>query len=557
MAIQQIDRGTAGNPNDRFKIGTALDTAQANDDYLDSVNTVADLALLSLSVGDVKRTKGCLSIGDGGHGQFIVTAASGTPDGYSRVLLANGNHAVLQGDFNVLQFGGASTAAIQRAIDAVHALGGGNVLVPLATYTLVASNLSETYDNFGVAVPASDCSIILRAGVHLAGEEGARPVFTSENAGLILVAPIAPIDSGLHNIEIDGGWSPGDPGAGHGVFVLGTEGGADISCVGFIVENVKVSNVASYGVALQNGSPKNCSIINVEVENTGADGIDLKARSDVSTEPTGNICENIRVKNHNLRVDGSAGIDVRGIWQLKNVTVTEFGGDPAKTYVGVRFRTKPPVTDAYNLAAARSTLNGFYIRPAAGTTGLVIDGIQSGSDDVHISNGTIVSAKIGVRLFGNVNGSATRNHIVNVGCLDSTEYGMKFETGVTYTTVTNCSTKGSTTAGYRNEAQYTTYVNCTATDTTTISTSGGAGPTQVTVACNFSADGNISIYQVTSGRVAMEAKGSSTDIDIAMLPKGAGRMRFGTYTASADAPVSGYIEIKDTSGVVRKLAIIS
>lgn len=71
-------------------------------------DTVAALALASTQVGVVVRTKGCLSIGDGGHGTFIVEAASGTPDGYSRVLLANGLHAVLQpvnGCVDIHQFG--------------------------------------------------------------------------------------------------------------------------------------------------------------------------------------------------------------------------------------------------------------------------------------------------------------------------------------------------------------------------------------------------------------------------------------------------------------------
>ena len=53
------------------------------------------------------------------------------------------------------------------------------------------------------------------------------------------------------------------------------------------------------------------------------------------------------------------------------------------------------------------------------------------------------------------------------------------------------------------------------------------------------------------------ANGSDTNIDIRLVPKGTGRVRFGTLTASADAPVSGYIEIVDSGGTVRKLAVIT
>jgi hypothetical protein len=52
------------------------------------------------------------------------------------------------------------------------------------------------------------------------------------------------------------------------------------------------------------------------------------------------------------------------------------------------------------------------------------------------------------------------------------------------------------------------------------------------------------------------AEGSASNIDIVFNPKGSGLTRFGTYTAGATSVV-GYIQIKDFSGVVRKLAVIS
>jgi hypothetical protein len=50
--------------------------------------------------------------------------------------------------------------------------------------------------------------------------------------------------------------------------------------------------------------------------------------------------------------------------------------------------------------------------------------------------------------------------------------------------------------------------------------------------------------------------GTDTNIDLALTPKGTGNVRFGTRTASADAPVTGYLEIKDSGGTIRRLAII-
>jgi len=53
------------------------------------------------------------------------------------------------------------------------------------------------------------------------------------------------------------------------------------------------------------------------------------------------------------------------------------------------------------------------------------------------------------------------------------------------------------------------------------------------------------------------AEGSDANIDLDLRSKGTGRIRMGTHVANADAPISGYIEIKDTSGSIRKLAVIS
>jgi hypothetical protein len=51
--------------------------------------------------------------------------------------------------------------------------------------------------------------------------------------------------------------------------------------------------------------------------------------------------------------------------------------------------------------------------------------------------------------------------------------------------------------------------------------------------------------------------GTDTNIDLALTPKGTGNVRFGTYTASMALTVQGYIEIKDSGGTVRKLAVIA
>jgi hypothetical protein len=65
------------------------------------------------------------------------------------------------------------------------------------------------------------------------------------------------------------------------------------------------------------------------------------------------------------------------------------------------------------------------------------------------------------------------------------------------------------------------------------------------------------IASLTNTPVQINASGGDTNIDLQLTPKGTGRVRFGTLTANADAPITGYIEVKDAGGTVRKLAVIT
>jgi hypothetical protein len=56
---------------------------------------------------------------------------------------------------------------------------------------------------------------------------------------------------------------------------------------------------------------------------------------------------------------------------------------------------------------------------------------------------------------------------------------------------------------------------------------------------------------------AVSATSSDTNVDISLIPKGTGVVRFGTHTATADTAISGYVTIKDGSGNTRKLAVIT
>jgi len=74
--------------------------------------------------------------------------------------------------------------------------------------------------------------------------------------------------------------------------------------------------------------------------------------------------------------------------------------------------------------------------------------------------------------------------------------------------------------------------------------------------------GTIVNYAAATGNIAGAAPsffvaGTDADIDLTLTPKGVGAIRFGTLTATADAPITGYITIKDSGGTLRKLAVIT
>jgi hypothetical protein len=69
----------------------------------------------------------------------------------------------------------------------------------------------------------------------------------------------------------------------------------------------------------------------------------------------------------------------------------------------------------------------------------------------------------------------------------------------------------------------------------------------------FGSDGTDNVLTLR----ANDESGSHGNQDILIQPLGTGKARFGTHVATSDTGVSGYIEIKDAGGTIRKVAIIS
>ena len=435
------------------------------------------------------------------------------------------------------------TLAIQMAIDYVYyILGGGTVKFGQKNYLIDASPLSETYDNYGVPVAASTGCLIDRKGVSLIGVKG-KTKLTTANKNATPIYMIAPAGNVVSGFEIDGGWNPGDAGSNNGIFTLATAGGVDKACDRVSWSDLYIHNVASYGLALQNGNPRGCSIARIRIDNIGADGLDLKARGDLAAPALANSAEDIWVSRHNQRVDGSAGVDVRGIWHLRGIDVTDFGGDAGRTYVGIRFRTKPAPIDLQQVAD-KTTLTGFTIRPTIGATALNIAGIECGSDDTHISNGYVEDCHHNVIHTGNVNGSAIRGTVTDVISINARQYGFRNAGGTQGIKYVGCEDVGAATAGFRVEGDNCTTVGCTGT----LSVSAGALPTFMQTGCKFGAS-FVVLERQTDTSVSVTAKGTATDIALRLSVKGTSFVGFNgdlrpdtantKYLGSGSLPMAG------------------
>ena len=87
---------------------------------------------------------------------------------------------------------------------------------------------------------------------------------------------------------------------------------------------------------------------------------------------------------------------------------------------------------------------------------------------------------------------------------------------------------------------------------------GGVGSESLRVSKGIASGNAIQVNGAAAASPpAFVSRGVDTDIDLLFTPKGTGLVRFGTLFATSDVPITGYIEIKDSGGTIRRLAVIS
>lgn len=444
----------------------------------------------------------------------------------------------------------ANTASLQAAIDAARAAGSGVVMLPAVagTFWLGASTLAETYWNYGVPVLASEGCISMRDGVTLRGRGVGKTILKPSSPTLDVIHVVDGNNQTIDDIEIDGGWTAA--GAGHGILQVTSANNTATTVENLTIRNYYGHDLGSYGIGIENGVFTNVLVENFRTKNTGADGIDVKNRPLPANASRGIVLRGLYIENPGRRLDGQTGVDVRGICEASGITVVGVGRAGVEMN-GIRFRTYG-VDEGWG---DRSSLTNFYVKggdPSFNVSG----GLQSGSANVAIGVGVIEDCANGVWLTGNGTAQADNNTLNGVIVINATTRGFYVETAIDHTKWIGCIAV-SCLLGFRNEGQNTAIIGCSAPGSTTPrSTSAGALQTEVLIEGNLQQD-SLSMTYLTAGRVALEARGASAVIDIALVPKGGGVLRMGTWTANADAPVNGYLTIRDEAGNVRKLATIA
>ena len=360
LAVRGATGWEALAPGDQWKVLTSMG-AGAVPQWVDNTpanNTVTDAKVYTpASAGDpdaVKATK--IAFLQGGTGAV------------ERFVQDKLREWVSVKDFGAVGDGVADdTSAINAAIAAVNAAGGGTVFFPAGTYIV------------GDAGGSTGISLLSKVALRGAGI-GATTIKLKDaaDAHLINVAD-GTTDVAVSDMTLDGNR------ANQTVFVhcLRVAGVTNL-----LAQNLEIKEAHRYGIGIQGGTNKNVRLVNLDIHDTGADGIDIKNRNDDN--------EDIHISNVSVRSWGNDGtltaqaaIDCRGPIRADSIWISS----PVQAdAVGFRFR-QGELSEENGFGAHRASLSNFDIRMGAGGTQI---GVNVVARDVMVCNGYITGGLRGL-----------------------------------------------------------------------------------------------------------------------------------------------------------------
>jgi hypothetical protein len=336
--------------------------------YLETNSTTVTFTT-GLHVGAEVKFTTSQSNTSGGTNASVVTYDPAGTGAVATTVQAKLRETVSVKDFGAVGDGVTDdTAAINNAIIAVNAAGGGFVFFPKGTYL--------------VGDAGNNVAISLLSNVTLNGDGINATIIKLKNAGNAHVINASSRSNvAITNLTVDGNRANQSLGV-HGIRGGGT--GVD----GYFIENVEVKQTYAYGIGFQAGTFKRIKLNNIYVYGTGFDGIDLKNLNDNNEDVQ---YSNITIRQWGLDATAttSSCMDIRGVAELVNIDARDPGGD---TCTGIRFR-QGDAGDPSGLGGHKSSLTNFYIDMGTTTTSV---GLNIVARDVTVSNGHVENGFFGV-----------------------------------------------------------------------------------------------------------------------------------------------------------------
>lgn len=332
--------------------------------------------------------------------QGVYVALASDPTGASGAWVR-----AFSGAVNVLWFGADNTGTvqaqnqIQAAIEYVFALGGGLVFVPVGTYLIGLTTLTIP-TTFMPVEKQYNYGLFVRSGVVLVGEGRASHLKRAVADPLVVVIAKDGYGTQIRNIRIDGNNTnfpiTGDTyGSGAGIGIESTTVTDDRETV---VDTVFIDDTPGYGIGVEWGDHRGCTLRNIFIDGTGSDGIDIKRMNSGSFLVYSITVDNIHITNFGRSATDAAtqaGLDLRGFVTVSNVHVNGVWG--AQASAGIRMQA----TGDTVIGANYVSVSNFFVDRDSGGQATTYGILNNGAEQASFENGSVRGCTINVSAVGN------------------------------------------------------------------------------------------------------------------------------------------------------------
>jgi hypothetical protein len=283
------------------RFGDSILSVNVANGKLDDITTLGLLASTTVRpVGSVVRTSGYLTAGDGGGGDWKLTALTGQTVSQTPAQLVNA------------LFNDASGKQWSLVSERINVVGLGGVLDGVTDNTLVTNAAVEWGKQLGIPIGtySTESFYLLSKNIELIGEDRELSIIKlKDNAIQNVISMSGTGRLKASNLTLDQNFTNNS--GGHGI----RSGG----CEQLVIENVTIQNCAFYGIGLQAGTSNGVNLSKFTIKNTNSDGIDIKDYNNNNgcIYITDYTAENISI------VDADdVALDVRGEVCANNISIT-------------------------------------------------------------------------------------------------------------------------------------------------------------------------------------------------------------------------------------------